>query len=101
VNRGGELPRSVERRRAAALARHFRDDEGLVTDQIAECLGRSTSTVRSYLSDPDGAKERAAKRRWRGWCRRCGARTSAGDGKRKARRLCASCRASAQASSPR
>jgi hypothetical protein len=37
--------RVVERRRAVALARHFREAEGLSVAQIAERLGRAPSTI--------------------------------------------------------
>jgi transcriptional regulator with XRE-family HTH domain len=45
----------VERRRAVALARHFREAEGLSIAQIAERLGRSPATVRAYFYDPSNA----------------------------------------------
>jgi DNA-binding NarL/FixJ family response regulator len=38
-----------ERRRAVALARHFRDAEGLSVAQIASRLGRSPATVKAYF----------------------------------------------------
>jgi DNA-binding NarL/FixJ family response regulator len=41
-----------ERRRAVALARHFRECEGLSNAQIAERLGRSPATVKAYFYDP-------------------------------------------------
>jgi DNA-binding NarL/FixJ family response regulator len=44
--------RVVERRRAVALARHFRESEGLSTAQIAERLGRAPATVKAYFYDP-------------------------------------------------
>ena len=43
--------RVVERRRAVALARHFRESEGLRVAQIAERLGRSPATVKAYFYD--------------------------------------------------
>ena len=42
----------MERRRAVALARHFRDAEGLSIAQIADRLGRSSAPVKAYLYDP-------------------------------------------------
>jgi len=42
----------AERRRAVALARHFRATEGLSIAQIAVRLGRSPATVKAYFYDP-------------------------------------------------
>jgi DNA-binding NarL/FixJ family response regulator len=39
----------AERRRAVALARHYREAEGLSIVQIAERLGRSPATVKAYF----------------------------------------------------
>jgi hypothetical protein len=50
--------RVVERRQAVALARHFREAEGLSIAQIAERLGRSPATVRAYFYDPSDANKR-------------------------------------------
>jgi transcriptional regulator with XRE-family HTH domain len=44
--------RVIERRRAVALARHYREAEGLSIRQIAARLGRSPTTVKAYLYDP-------------------------------------------------
>jgi hypothetical protein len=44
--------RVLERRRAVALARHYRDFEGLTIRQIADRLGRSPATVKAYFYDP-------------------------------------------------
>ena|SRR5436309_4966947 len=65
--------RVSERRRAVALARHFRDAEGLSIAQIAERLGRSPATIKAYFYDPTGEKARAIKARYVGVCRGCGA----------------------------
>jgi predicted transcriptional regulator len=38
-----------ERRKAAALARHYRDEESLSIAEIARRLGRAEATVKAYL----------------------------------------------------
>ena len=50
--------RVAERRRAVALARHFRETEGLSIAQIADRLGRSAATVKAYFYDPSDANKR-------------------------------------------
>ncbi|MGZ4322899.1 MAG: helix-turn-helix domain-containing protein [Solirubrobacteraceae bacterium] len=50
--------RVAERRRAVALARHFREAEGLSIAQIAKRLGRSPATVKAYFYDPSHANKR-------------------------------------------
>ncbi len=50
--------RVVERRRAVALARHYRDAEGLLIRQIADRLGRSPATIKAYFYDPSHANKR-------------------------------------------
>jgi transposase len=50
--------RIVERRRAVALARHYREAEGLSNAQIADRLGRSVATVKAYFYDPSDANKR-------------------------------------------
>src|SRR5437588_10983604 len=66
------LDRVAERRRAAQLARHYRDEEGLAIAEIARRLGRAEATIKAYLYDPTGDKARAVKARYRGVCRGCG-----------------------------
>ncbi len=83
--------RVQERRRAAALARHYRDQEGLPIAEIAPRLGRAPATVKAYLYDPDGEKARAVKRRYQGVCRGCGAPTAARAGKGDAYEYCKRC----------
>ena len=73
--------RVLERRRAVALARHYRDFEGLSIRQIADRLGRSPATVKSYFYDPTGEKARAVKARYVGVCPGCGAYTQPRNGK--------------------
>ena len=43
--------RVSERRRAAQLARHYRDQENLTIAEIARRLGRAEATVKAYLYD--------------------------------------------------
>ena len=75
------LDRVTERRRAAQLARHYRDQEGLSIAEIARRLGRAEATIKAYLYDPTGDKARAVKARYRGVCRGCGAPTAPRNGK--------------------
>jgi DNA-directed RNA polymerase specialized sigma24 family protein len=44
--------RVSERRRAAVLARHYREQESLTIAEIARRLGRAEATVKAYLYDP-------------------------------------------------
>jgi hypothetical protein len=46
-----------ERRRAAQLARHYRDQENLTIAEIARRLGRAEATVKAYLYDPSYANK--------------------------------------------
>jgi DNA-binding NarL/FixJ family response regulator len=41
--------RVLERQRAVALARHFREGEDLSIAQIADRLGRSPATIKAYF----------------------------------------------------
>ena len=75
------VDRVRERRRAAALARHYRDLEDLSIKEIASRLGRAEATVKAYLYDPTGEKARAVKARYVGVCRGCGAYTQPRNGK--------------------
>ena len=85
------LDRVAERRRAAQLARHYRDHEGLSIAEIARRLGRAEATIKTYLYDPTGEKARAVKARYRGVCRGCGASTAPRNGKGDAYAYCKSC----------
>ena len=80
--------RVSERRRAAQLARHYRDQGGLTIAEIARRLGRAEGTVKAYLYDPLGDKAREVKARYRGVCRGCGASTSPRNGKGDAYAYC-------------
>jgi predicted transcriptional regulator len=57
------LDRVAERRRAVALAQHYREAEGMSIAQIAERLGRAPATIKGYLYDPTNEKARAVKAR--------------------------------------
>jgi AraC-like DNA-binding protein len=83
--------RVAERRRAVALAHHFREAEGLSITQIADRLGRSPATVKAYFYDPTGEKARAVKARYLGVCRGCGAYTQPRNGKGDAYAYCKRC----------
>jgi hypothetical protein len=85
------LDRVAERRRAVALARHYREAEGMSIAQIAERLGRAPATIKGYFYDPTGAKARKVKARYRGTCRGCGAPTTARNGKGDAYAYCKNC----------
>ncbi|MFL5864014.1 MAG: hypothetical protein ACJ780_25125 [Solirubrobacteraceae bacterium] len=88
---GAVVNRVVERRRAVALARHYREAEGLSITQIANRLGRSPATVKAYIYDPTGEKARAVKARYQGVCRGCGASTQPRNGKGDAYAYCKAC----------
>jgi hypothetical protein len=83
--------RVLERRRAVALVRHFREAEGLSVAQIAARLGRSPATIKAYFYDPTGEKARAVKARYVGVCRGCGAYTQPRNGKGDAYAYCKAC----------
>ena len=51
------IDRVQERRRAVALAHHYRDEEGLSIAEIARRLGRAQA-VKAYLYDPSEANKR-------------------------------------------
>ena len=52
------MDRVAERRRAVALALHYREAEGLSIAEIAARLGRSPATVKAYFYDPSDANKR-------------------------------------------
>jgi hypothetical protein len=83
--------RVAERRRAVALACHYREFEGLSVRQIAVRLGRSPARVTAYFYDPTGEKARAVKARYVGVCRGCGAYTQPRNGMGDAYAYCTAC----------
>jgi hypothetical protein len=85
------LDRVTERRRAAQLARYYRDQEGVAIAEIARRLGRAEATIKAYLYDPTGEKARAVKARYVGVCRGCGAYTQPRNGKGDAYGYCKRC----------
>ena len=85
------VDRVAERRRAVALARHYREFEGLTIQQIAARLGRAPATVKAYVYDPTGEKARAVKALYVGVCRGCGAYTQPRNGKGDAYAYCKPC----------
>jgi AraC-like DNA-binding protein len=85
------VDRVAERRRAVALAQHYRASEGLSITQIAERLGRSPATIKAYFYDPTGEKAKAVKARYQGVCRGCGAYTQPRNGKGDAYAYCKRC----------
>ena len=87
--------RVLERRRAVALARHYREFEGLSIREMADRLSRSPATVKAYCYDPTGEKARAVKARYQGVCRGCGAYTQPRNGKGDAYAYCKACHAGA------
>jgi hypothetical protein len=74
-----------------ALARLYRDAEGLSIGQIADRHGRSPATIKAYFYDPTGEKARAVKARPVGVCRGCGAYTQPRNGKGDAYAFCKRC----------
>jgi AraC-like DNA-binding protein len=83
--------RVAERRRAVALARHYREFECLTIQQIADRLGRAPATVKAYFYDPTGEKARAVKARYVGVCRGCDAYNQPRNGKGDAYAYCKAC----------
>lgn len=65
--------------------------EGMTSREIAASIGLSYSTVRNYISDPDGTKDRDRKRSYGGTCQVCGAPTDGSNGAASAPRFCIHC----------
>ena len=49
--------RVSERRRAAQVARHYRDQENMTIAEITRRLGRAEATVKAYFYDPSDANK--------------------------------------------
>src|SRR5436305_4473007 len=79
------LDRVAERQRAVALARHYREAEGLSIARIAERLGRAPATVKGYFYDPSEATKRPTESPQSG-------RLLVMHGRRSGKRLLGSCR---------
>jgi len=92
--RSGGSRRTTERSSRAERAREItrlRDPEGLPFREIARRLGLAASTAQIYYADPDGARQRRRRERYRGTCRACGRPTSGAQGRGKAPAYCAYC----------
>lgn len=83
--------RVFERRRAVALARHYREADGLSIAQIAKRLGRSPATIKAYFYDSTGERRRGGQGALRRVCRGCGAYTQLRNGEGDAYRYCKRC----------
>ena len=83
--------RVEDRRRAARLARHYRDVEELSIAEIARRLGRAHATVKAYLYDPTGEKARAVKRRYQACAAAAARRPPPRNGKGDAYASCKTC----------
>ena len=81
----------LERRRAVALAHHYHAFEGLSIRQIADRLGRSPATIKTYFFDPTGEKAQAVRARYVGLSWGCGAYTQPRNGKGDALAYCEAC----------
>jgi len=65
------LDRVAERRRAAQLARHYRDQEGLSIAEIARRLGRAEATIKTYIANAAIPARLRANGHGNGFARRC------------------------------
>jgi hypothetical protein len=81
--------RTMRREQRAAICASLAEDHG--GEQAAKRLRIAYSTLRSYISDPDGSKDRARKDSYSGTCDNCGAKTDGSNGAANAPRLCLNC----------
>jgi len=84
-------PRVVERRRAVALATHYREAEGLSMAQTADRLGCSPATIKAYFYDPTGEKARGGQGALPGAVPRLRRVHAAANGKGDAYAYCKAC----------
>ena len=59
------LDRVAERRHAVALARHYREADGMSIAQIGERLGRAPATIKGYFYDPRLTLTKGPTQAWR------------------------------------
>lgn len=87
------MPRGISSKtpERVALARKRRFIEGCNLRDIAAELDVPISTVHAWLRDPDGAKARARKDRYRGTCVGCGVPTTGSRGRDAAPERCSEC----------
>jgi len=69
----------ITRQNTAELFRALRA-EGMVCREIAEETGYAVGTVRAYLNDPNGSRDRARKDGYLGTCEVCGSPTTGCNG---------------------
>lgn len=85
----------MTRTEKASVAAAMRD-AGASWREMREGLGVSQSYLGALLSDPDGSRDRARKRRYGGTCEGCGRRTDGSNGSGRAPKMCATCTAQKQ-----
>lgn len=84
---GPKLIATGKRKERAAKVKELQD-QGLKLREIGEIMGIAVSTVHSYLSDPDGSKDKARKASYGGSCEVCGDPTDGSNGAAKAPKRC-------------
>jgi hypothetical protein len=83
----------VERRRAVALAHHFREAEGLSVEQIAARLGREPATIRAYFYDLPERRHGRSRRATSGYAEAAASTRSLATARATPARNCKACRA--------
>src|SRR5437879_1133816 len=66
--------------------------QGLKYSEIGAIVGLSIGTISDYITDPFGAKKRQRRQSYGRRCLRCGALTDGSNGRKKAPKVCRSCR---------